>query len=337
MIYSNNTYDITNDISTYTRTDFSSVYDTSRAKWYMLNNLSQYEEYGIYGTSLDDTKYVGKLVVVNDHEYEWDGTEWDDLGPYVERINGWTNNSTNNFSIKYNGSNYILKATQNDVVFKIQCIQDVPDTQSISFFLSNSEGDRYEYELFYAGSAKQLIYDLGYLKSGHRVAVSQSWLANTEYTIRASNGNYFDTNSGMMLYVNGVLKGSRNKSTYDNASDKITLGYQSTYKYNIEFIIYDHNGPLFDIKCKEDNGQYVLYDALGNGELYNYGTEDPVLVTPITESQRPKDYDTKTAPTITKYYASTIFRNSNHYTKLMQNNTEIGKLDYMSKDVVLKG
>lgn len=29
MIYSNNTYDITNDISTYTRTDFKQVYDTS--------------------------------------------------------------------------------------------------------------------------------------------------------------------------------------------------------------------------------------------------------------------------------------------------------------------
>ena len=117
MIYSNNTYDITNDISTYTRTDFNSVYDTTRGKWYMLNNLDTYEEYGIYGTSLDDTKYVGKLVEVNDHEYEWDGTEWVDLGeksvnPYIQFPN--TSNETPSFI-----TNTYLKNTYT-LEFKIQ-------------------------------------------------------------------------------------------------------------------------------------------------------------------------------------------------------------------------
>jgi hypothetical protein len=49
----------------------------------MLNNLDNYEEYGMYGDSFD-TYYQGKLVIVNDHEYEWNGTEWVDLGEYVE-------------------------------------------------------------------------------------------------------------------------------------------------------------------------------------------------------------------------------------------------------------
>lgn len=49
----------------------------------MLNNLNQYEEYGIYGDSLSGTYYTGKLVIVNDHEYEWNGTEWDDLGTFI--------------------------------------------------------------------------------------------------------------------------------------------------------------------------------------------------------------------------------------------------------------
>ena len=79
MIYSDNTYDITNNITTYTRRDFKSVFDTASSKWYMLNNLNNYEEYGIYGDSFD-TYYTGKLVIVNGHEYEWNGTEWVDLG-----------------------------------------------------------------------------------------------------------------------------------------------------------------------------------------------------------------------------------------------------------------
>jgi len=53
MIYSDNTYDITNNIATYTRRDFKSVFDTTSNKWYMLNNLNNYEEYGIYGDSFD--------------------------------------------------------------------------------------------------------------------------------------------------------------------------------------------------------------------------------------------------------------------------------------------
>lgn len=79
MIYSDNTFDITNNIATYARRDFKSVFDTMSNKWYMLNNLNNYEEYGIYGDSFD-TYYTGKLVIVNNREYEWNGTEWVDLG-----------------------------------------------------------------------------------------------------------------------------------------------------------------------------------------------------------------------------------------------------------------
>ena len=83
MIYSDNTYDITNNISTYTRRDFKTVFDTTSNKWYILNNLNNYEEYGIYGDGFD-TYYQGKLVIVNGHEYEWNGTEWVDLGEATE-------------------------------------------------------------------------------------------------------------------------------------------------------------------------------------------------------------------------------------------------------------
>ena len=334
MIYSDNTFDITNNITTYTRRDFKSVFDTTSNKWYMLNNLNNYEEYGIYGDSFD-TYYIGKLVILNDREYEWNGTEWVDLGEYVERVGGWTNDTRSFFSIKYNGSNYILKATKNDVEFTIFCLQNVPSSQDINMFDSASRGDYDEYDLFYAGSIANMVYDLGYNRS-RRLEVNYTWNANTEYVIRGTNGNYLDTTSKMKLFINGVLLGSKGLATYDNTSDKISMIYQSQYKYNKEFKIYESTGLLFDIKCKEDNGQYVLYDALGNGELYNYGTEDPVVVTPIMTSQRPKDYVVKSVPTITTLWASTIYRNSAHLTTLMRNDTEMAKIDYMSDDILKK-
>ena len=337
MIYSDNTYDITNNIATYTRRDFKSVFDTTSNKWYMLNNLNNYEEYGIYGDSFD-TYYTGKLVIMNGHEYEWNGTEWVDLGEFVERVDGWTNtNDTRSFfSIKYNGSNYVLKATKNDVEFTIFCLQNVPKSQDINMFDSASRGDFDEYELFYAGSVEKMIFDLGYFRD-RRIEVNYTWNANTEYVIRGTNGNYLDTTSNMKLFINGVLLGSKGLATYDNTSDKISMNYQSQYKYNKEFKIYESTGLLFDIKCKEDNGQYILYDALGNGELYNYGTEDPVVVTPIMTFQRPKDYDTKKAPTISTLFTSTIYRNSGHLTTLMRNDTEQAIWNYMEDDILKKG
>lgn len=46
------TFAITKDISTFTGV-FDWVFDKSKMKWYRLNNLGKYEEYGIYGTSIN--------------------------------------------------------------------------------------------------------------------------------------------------------------------------------------------------------------------------------------------------------------------------------------------
>lgn len=44
MIYSDNTFDITNNIATYTRRDFKSVFDTTSNKWYSLVNGEYIED-----------------------------------------------------------------------------------------------------------------------------------------------------------------------------------------------------------------------------------------------------------------------------------------------------
>lgn len=41
---------VVDDISQYSETEFEDVYDKATEKWYKLNNLNEYEEYGIYGS-----------------------------------------------------------------------------------------------------------------------------------------------------------------------------------------------------------------------------------------------------------------------------------------------
>lgn len=78
---------ISTPITSYTSTDYSSVYSFADKKWYMLNNLNQYEEYGIFetGTSLSDfTYYPNKLVVIGETEYQYQTNGWVNVGNYID-------------------------------------------------------------------------------------------------------------------------------------------------------------------------------------------------------------------------------------------------------------
>ena len=54
---------VVDDITQYQETEFEDVYDKATEKWYKLNNLSQYEEYGVYGDGRNITYYEGKLTI----------------------------------------------------------------------------------------------------------------------------------------------------------------------------------------------------------------------------------------------------------------------------------
>ena len=56
-------YAVVVDISQYQDREFVDVYDKATEKWYKLNNLNQYEEYGIYGSGRTTTTYDGKLTI----------------------------------------------------------------------------------------------------------------------------------------------------------------------------------------------------------------------------------------------------------------------------------
>ena len=65
--------------------NYVDVYVKGESKWYKRNNLNKYEKYGVieYVTDFSSiTYYIGKLVILltNNHEYKWNGSEWIDLG-----------------------------------------------------------------------------------------------------------------------------------------------------------------------------------------------------------------------------------------------------------------
>lgn len=80
--YSKNNYVIVDDITEYTGNS-KEVYDLKTSKWYMRNNLDEYEPYGVYGEGFDITTYKGKITIVDGKEYEWTGKEWKEVGSVI--------------------------------------------------------------------------------------------------------------------------------------------------------------------------------------------------------------------------------------------------------------
>lgn len=97
-------YAVTDDISQYQSTDFVDVYDTTADKWYKLNNLNEYEQYGIYGSGRTNTTYYeGKLTIDNGYEYIYSGNSWVNLG----EVSGSTATLPDvPFTVNYNAKNY---------------------------------------------------------------------------------------------------------------------------------------------------------------------------------------------------------------------------------------
>lgn len=96
-------YAVVDDITQYSSTEFVDVFDKATNKWYKLNNLNQYEEYGLYGKGLDITYYEGKLTIDGGYEYERSGDGWVNRG----EVSGTTATLPNvPFTVNYNAKNY---------------------------------------------------------------------------------------------------------------------------------------------------------------------------------------------------------------------------------------
>lgn len=97
-------YAVVADITQYQPTEFVDVYDKATKKWYKLNNLNEYEEYGVYGTGRDITYYEGKLTIDGGYEYEYSTNGgWVNRGEITETTATLPNVP---FTVNYNAKNY---------------------------------------------------------------------------------------------------------------------------------------------------------------------------------------------------------------------------------------
>ena len=107
-------YAVVDDISQYQDREFVDVFNKTDEKWYKLNNLNQYEEYGVYGSGRTITYYEGKLTIDGSNEYQYSGNSWVNVGEVsgtsIDTV--WidppsTSNQNANFSIgHYWGEGY---------------------------------------------------------------------------------------------------------------------------------------------------------------------------------------------------------------------------------------
>ena len=96
-------YAVVEDISEYTDREFEDVFNRADGKWYKLNNLNQYEEYGVYGSGRNISYYDGKLTIDGDYEYQYSGGSWVNVG----EVTGSTATLPNiPFVLNYNAKNY---------------------------------------------------------------------------------------------------------------------------------------------------------------------------------------------------------------------------------------
>ena len=90
---------VVDNISQYSDTEFEDVFNKADNKWYKLNNLNQYEEYGVYGSGRTITHYDGKLTIDGDYEYQYSGGSWVSVG----EVSGGT--IPDNYVIPFEDSN----------------------------------------------------------------------------------------------------------------------------------------------------------------------------------------------------------------------------------------
>lgn len=94
---------VVDNISQYSDTEFEDVFNKADGKWYKLNNLNEYEEYGVYGSGRTISYYDGKLTIDGDYEYIYSGSSWVNVG----EVSGSTATLPNvPFVLNYNAKNY---------------------------------------------------------------------------------------------------------------------------------------------------------------------------------------------------------------------------------------
>lgn len=259
-------YAVVDDITQYSSTEFVDVFDKATKKWYKLNNLNQYEEYGLYGEGRDITHYEGKLTIDGGYEYEYSNGDWVNRGEvvgssitvkspeYIERTSA------------YSGYCSLLEYLTQDTKIIIKHKQTNAGGGRIIGDYNTNDADDWRF-FFYGGT---LYYDFITERTSKRKSMPMT--AAEEWEV----GNYYikDTASGTYL-INGTPQtfSSRPDHMYIYHSGGVGAGESGNDYGQIWYVkIYKNNVLVRDfIPWTNMNGNYGLYDKVNNVTVQSTG------------------------------------------------------------------
>lgn len=280
---------VVDDISSYQDREFVDVYDKATEKWYKLNNLNQYEQYGIYGEGRNITYYKGKLTIDEGYEYEWDGSQWVNLG----EVSGGTAPLPDGYTeVEYVGSNgnaYINTG--------LQLMNTVGNTFSIEgrvwteYYVTN---DGFGY-LMSTESTTSPYPGFCWRWNQHHSRVLE--LTDVDSNAILSTVDKGDGTSGFTVSSNGT------SSTNNNIPFTLFAGLNgsspwrfSKSKYYDELKITKNNQVVADyIPCQRDSdSKYGFYDLVTNS--FKISSNSNSLIGGNSVSVYPKYYTEKDEP-----------------------------------------
>ena len=260
-------YAVVDDITQYQSTEFVDVYDKATKKWYKLNNLNQYEEYGLYGSGRDIAYYEGKLTIDGGYEYEYStnggwvnrgevvGTSITIKSPeYIERTSA------------YNGYCSLLEYLTEDTKIIIKHRQTNAGGGRIIGDSVITDND--DWRFFFFGST--LYYDFITQRNSTSklcpMTAAEEWEVGNYYIKNTASGTYL-INASTQTFSSRpdhlYIYHSSGDSHGESGNDYGQIWYIKIYKNDV--LVRDF------IPWTNMNGNYGLYDKVNNVTVQTTG------------------------------------------------------------------
>ena len=258
---------VVEDITQYQDTEFEDVYDKADNKWYKLNNLNTYEQYGIYGSGRNITYYEGKLTIDNGYEYIYSGSSWVSVG----EVSGSTATLPNvSFVLNYNAKTY--DATTHSIA---KTIGQTKDIDAVCNYNPNNIVDHSSDGYISVTGNTRLVVSGGttsLARSNNQTGCTMTIVSkartdnvNESYSIITNRGSWSDMNWMWRYPANGIFlhgSSSYNKVTYytPTSASPITASVRVSWDGSVKQQINDWT----------NNGSYS--GAFQYGSTSNSGT-----------------------------------------------------------------
>lgn len=281
--------------------NINKVFDKRTAKWHIRNDQGAFEEYGVYADTLDTTTYLGKLAVIDQREYEWNGTDWVDLGEWVEQVNYLETNAT--YTGCFNLGFYPILNSSNQTKMQVKFLVTGQSSGGSIICGTQDSADNNDWRFFYGGRSSTFYYDLG---EGR-----MSWGLPFNTIHEFEFGNYYVKD---LVTSTIVQSGSARTATPTAPFYIFNKGGGADYARIYYFKYWNESGSLvYDLIPAQNNGVFCFKNKVDN----TFIMPSRGALTAGYASSKPKEYETIPAPA--------LIVNTNSYSEILQGEYIIGQ------------